>query len=137
MKFIVCGGRDYSDFGQMNRVLMRVCQLFDEPLHPLMLIHGNAPGADRMARDIFETWGKPNKAYPAKWKVYGKRAGPVRNLEMLVKEYPDFVVAFPGGSGTRDMIQQALLHNVPVKEITNNNEFICGCSKGNPCAWHG
>jgi predicted Rossmann-fold nucleotide-binding protein len=36
---------------------------------------------------------------------------------MLTKGKPDIVIAFPGGSGTADMICQARKAGVPVEEI--------------------
>jgi ABC-type Fe3+-hydroxamate transport system substrate-binding protein len=50
----------------------------------------------------------------AEWEKYGKRAGPVRNRQMLELK-PDGVVAFDtGGPGTRDMITAAQEAGVPV-----------------------
>jgi hypothetical protein len=37
---------------------------------------------------------------------------------MLVEGKPDFVVAFPGGRGTANMIMQARQAGVPVVELT-------------------
>ena len=46
-------------------------------------------------------------SYPAQWDVYGRRAGPIRNQEMIDEGKPDGVVAFPGGKGTADMVRRA------------------------------
>jgi hypothetical protein len=53
---------------------------------------------------------------PAEWKKHGKRAGPLRNMRMLEEWKPDGVAAFPGGSGTADMIAQARNAGVKVWE---------------------
>jgi hypothetical protein len=45
--------------------------------------------------------------FPANWKVYGRAAGPIRNMKMLLEGKPDLVVAFPGGIGTADMVKKA------------------------------
>ena len=47
--------------------------------------------------------------FPAEWEVYGKRAGRVRNQEMLDDTQPDLVLAFPVGEspGTRHMMSIA------------------------------
>ena len=42
----------------------------------------------------------------ADWKRYGGGAGTKSNRQML-DEYPDLLVAFPGGKGTADMVQVA------------------------------
>ncbi len=71
------------------------------------VVHGDAPGVDT---DI-DLWAKSTKltrhVYPAQWHLWGKLAGSMRNAEML-KEEPGIVIAFPGGTGTSDMIARAL-----------------------------
>jgi len=109
MKIIVCGGRDYLDYPRVKQAL--------DALHSrraiLRLIEGGARGADTMGR-IWATEKKiPYTEVPAEWGKYGKKAGFIRNGEML--EYKvNLVVAFPGGSGTEHMIALSKLRHVPV-----------------------
>ena len=112
LRVLVCGGREYSDYG-------RVCAVLDEinaatPIRAI--IHGNARGADLLAH----SWALGRKvggwACPANWSRDGKRAGPLRNQRMLGHS-PDLVVAFPGGKGTADMVKRAALAGVTVKII--------------------
>lgn len=121
MRVLVCGGRDYN-----NR--QRVFAAMDA-IHVqrgiTMVIHGaccesNAPtllrGADRWA----DEWASENEIpclrVPAKWRLDGKRAGPVRNGEML-RCKPALVVAFPGGRGTADMVGRAKAAGIAVFEV--------------------
>lgn len=110
---LVCGGRDYADAAKVHRILDRL--LYSKGV--TILIHGDATGADAIAK----SWAEQNrifaKAFPANWKRLGKRAGPIRNAAMLIQGRPDFVVAFPGGVGTADMIKKAREANVPVYEV--------------------
>lgn len=106
---LVCGGRDYRDFAKL-------CMALDRASHHkaiTLLIHGDAPGADRLARDWAIARGIPHQAYPADWDAHGKAAGPIRNSKMLLAE-PDGVMAFPGGPGTADMVRQAQAAWVPI-----------------------
>jgi hypothetical protein len=68
-----------------------------------LLIAGGARGADSLA----EEWAKA-QAIPcdlsASWDGLGRKAGPIRNQHMLDEGRLDLVVAFPGGSGTADML---------------------------------
>jgi len=76
-------------------------------LLPIKIIHGACPaGADRVA----DAWAKRNmmpvKPFPADWDTYKKGAGPRRNQQM-VDTMPSYVIAFPGGNGTRDCVARA------------------------------
>ena len=56
----------------------------------------------------------------ADWKKYGKSAGCRRNALMLRDGCPDFVVAFPGGRGTADMVKKAKAAGVRVIEVAQD-----------------
>lgn len=80
---------------------------------PDVVIHGAAPGADLIAEGLCKRHEIDYRGYPAKWKTRGKRAGPQRNLYMLVVEHQpgrgepiDLCLAFPHkeGIGTQDMM---------------------------------
>lgn len=57
--------------------------------------------------------------FPADWSRFGPAAGPRRNTHMLMVGKPDVVIAFPGGPGTANMIQQAMDFG---KEVIKCNE---------------
>lgn len=83
-----------------------------------VLIEGEAPGADTLSREYADRCKIPVEPYPAKWRLHGrKKAGPIRNGQMLVEGKPDLVVAFPGGTGTANMMRQARAAGVEVKDI--------------------
>lgn len=94
IRIIACGGRDFDDWVAVCRAL----DLLDSRSPIGLLIHGDAPGADRTAADWAMKHRVPIKCYPADWGKHGRRAGPLRNAQMLT-ELPDGVVAFPGGEG--------------------------------------
>jgi DNA polymerase I-like protein with 3'-5' exonuclease and polymerase domains len=108
VKIIVCGGRDYA-----NRAL--VWSTLDT-IAPDVVIHGTTSGADTLAKRWAQKRGVTEKPFPAKWKLYGKAAGPIRNRRML-KERPDLVVAFPGKKGTANMVKQARRAGIEVRKV--------------------
>jgi hypothetical protein len=112
LHLIVCGGRDYADAATVWRVLDRIHRERGISL----ILEGGASGADRLARQWAEDRGVMFKTYPAQWGKHGRKAGPMRNAEMLAWEYLSGVVAFPGGRGTADMIRQARAKGVTVWE---------------------
>lgn len=109
MKVLVTGGRDYSDWQKVYAVLDSI----KDPV-PSVIIQGGARGADYLARDWANSRLIPLHTYKADWKKYGKAAGPIRNKIMLEQGNPDLVVAFPGGNGTKNMIEQARRANVKI-----------------------
>ena len=66
-----------------------------------------ARGADTLADKWAAANGHRSEGYPADWDTYGRRAGFLRNKQMLEEGKPDLVVAFPGGKGTEMMISLA------------------------------
>jgi hypothetical protein len=116
MKVLVCGGRDFDDWGMMCKVMCNI-----KP-SPTIIIHGAARGADRMAGDWARANGLTQQAFPADWNQYGKTAGMIRNAMMLKEGEPDLVVAFPGGRGTADMVRKAKHAGVRVIEVNFGGE---------------
>lgn len=115
MRLLVCGGRDFSDHDAMNKTLD---EWHFDGLDPVeVLIHGAAPGADRLAYGWANARGVPALAYPADWTRHGRAAGPIRNQQMLEEGRPDLVIAFPGGRGTADMVRRAKDAGIVVVEI--------------------
>lgn len=118
MRVLVCGGRNFKDAWAAYKILDRLHHQFQFDV----VIEGNASGADRFA-SLWATRKKTdNLKYPAQWERYGRLAGPIRNTEMLDKGRPDLVVAFPGGRGTANMVQQAKRAGVRVIEVERRGE---------------
>jgi len=115
---LVCGGRDFANYALLERVLDRRHGM----LTFTRVVHGAARGADTMAGRWAAERGVPFVSYPANWETYGKRAGPLRNTEMLQLEKPDLVIAFPGGKGTADMVGKAHTAGVRVIRIREGAE---------------
>lgn len=115
MRVLVCGGRNYDDHARVRAVLGK--------LHAEagidVLIEGGAHGTDRLARLWAEAFGIPVETFEADWENQGSFAGPARNARMLAEGQPDWVIAFPGGRGTADMVRKARRAGVKVVEIAH------------------
>jgi predicted Rossmann-fold nucleotide-binding protein len=116
MRVLVCGGRDNWDHEGVGRELS-IRWVQTNNLAPFILITGGANGIDSCALQWAMKHNVKCELYPAEWKKYGKRAGPVRNTQMIVEGKPDLVIAFPGGRGTADMIRQACAAGIKVEEV--------------------
>jgi hypothetical protein len=110
MRLLVSGSREFDDKAKMLSII--------QDINPTLIIHGAAKGADTLAGEIGDELGIPVDPYPAKWSLYGKAAGPIRNQQMLDEGKPDLVIAFPteGCRGTWDMVRRAI--KADVKLIT-------------------
>lgn len=114
MKVLVCGGRDFD-----NRTF--VWSKLDA-LHAdvgfTALMQGGAKGVDALASE-WASYRPEIQRYVcrADWEKHGRAAGPIRNKRMLEWK-PDLVVAFPGGSGTANMVKLATDAGVEVIRYT-------------------
>jgi deoxyribodipyrimidine photolyase len=129
-RIIVCGGRDYGWVINSNRKKTMNAQevkfMFDrldilrqsveELGRTLIVIQGEADGADSWAKKWAETNDILNMGFSADWDTYKKAAGAIRNKQMLAEGKPDLVVAFKGGKGTSNMIEQSEKAKVPVRK---------------------
>ncbi len=118
MRVLVCGGRYYKDKVSLFEYLDE-----EHKRQPIdLLIEGGAGGADRLAKAWAVANEVPAWTFKANWDLYGNAAGPIRNTQMLEDGKPHKVIAFPGGSGTMDMMKKATKAGVPVvnvREILN------------------
>jgi len=95
LRILVCGGRDFTDEVKLIEELNK---------HQFsLLITGVARGADMLAYNYATKNKIPIASFPANWKLYGKRAGFVRNTQMLREGKPELIIAFAGGFGTAMM----------------------------------
>jgi len=112
MKVLVCGSREWIDYPAVRDRLARLPGDTE-------IIHGGASGADFWAKLSARHLGLPEQAFPADWRTHGKRAGILRNLQML-DECPDLVIAFQvnGSRGTQHTIDEARRRGIPVEVHT-------------------
>jgi hypothetical protein len=117
VRIIIAGSRDFNDYEYLknncNEVLSHyfLSGAIDSDLTNVMIISGNARGADALG----ERFARENrigcKLFPANWESYGKSAGYRRNMEMAkyAKIDDGILIAFWDGlsRGTWHMINLA------------------------------
>lgn len=110
---LVTGGRKYNDIAVVFDCLVHLNEQFDR----LIVIHGDADGADTLAYNVCKEVGIEQVRMPATWKKYNRAAGPIRNT-LVLDLFPniDMVLAFPGGTGTSNMKEQARTRGIEVIE---------------------
>lgn len=122
MRILVCGGREYTGYEKLKRTLYTFVDEAQSKKEEIVFIQGEAKGADFLCKlfvldELAYHEGVKLESYPADWKQYGKAAGGIRNQQMLDEGKPDLVVAFPGGTGTADMVRRAKKAGVEAIEI--------------------
>jgi hypothetical protein len=107
LRILVTGSRDWEDRHVIEEALW---EHSDDETN--VLVTGACPtGADRLAEEIWAGWHFPVERHPADWTRNGKRAGFVRNVEMVAAG-ADYCLAFilngsRGASMTADLAQRA------------------------------
>jgi len=117
MRVLVCGGRHLENVDAVHRELFR----FHWRIPITVIIHGGVTGAGAIA----EAWARRNRVavvrYPPNWECLGKRAEKLRNDFMLADSRPAFVIAFPGGRNTADLVAKASAVGLPVHYSVEEN----------------
>lgn len=112
MVVLICGGREYKDHKMIDFVIQQLIKM-----NVWCIIHGAARGADTMAAECADAYGIQTTPFPADWDTYPDDAGTRRNTQMIREGKPDLVVAFPGGTGTANMIAQSRKHGIRVIDL--------------------
>lgn len=110
MRVLVCGGRTFC-MKDGKYIIEQMEKAFEwlDVIHAerqfTCVIQGEAHGGDTVGKTWAKLEGIPVECYPANWKKYGKRAGYIRNKQMLDEGNPELIIALPGGEGT-DMMKR-------------------------------
>ena len=116
MRVLICGGREYNGYLHFASVMAKI-EAEHGPFEAV--IHGGAKGADWCAH-LWANSPAGKRAeieFKADWTTHGRKAGPIRNQQMIDEGRPDLVVAFPGGRGTADMVKRAQQANITTRII--------------------
>ena len=112
-RVVVFGGRDYGDWATVKRVL----DMINKDICIDVIIEGGYRGADYMAGQWASMNDVDDYIFHARWKVWGKSAGPIRNQRMIDVGKPHLAVAFPGATGTADMTERVRTARIPLVEV--------------------
>jgi hypothetical protein len=131
VRLLVCGGRDFGTTAPERFALRDVLDLWHQRRPITTLIHGAARGADTLAGEWAVAKAVPVDPHPVAhheweaWRAAGRPSpspGSARNARMLAEGRPGAVLAFPGGTGTADMVRKARAAGVPVALVVVNEK---------------
>lgn len=135
MIVIICGPRDFKDYGELKKAIKASGFDITE------IVHGAATGADSLAGDYANEFGIKCVEFPADWnnikvpdaqiaenawgKKYNKNAGFARNIKMAIyaveksqthKVGVGCIAIKMKTAGTEHMVSKAKEYNIPVFE---------------------
>lgn len=103
MRIAIVGSRDFHDYKSMKIFI------FDKiKLHQIeTIVSGGASGADTLAEKFAKEFNLKLEVYKANWELYGKKAGFVRNKDIVKNS--EVIFAFWDGKskGTENTIYLA------------------------------
>jgi hypothetical protein len=112
-RVLITGSRTWEDRAAIRDALARVWA------PGVVLVSGAASrGADALCEQCWQHWGGQVERHPADWSRHGKKAGPLRNQEMVAAG-ADLCLAFiqdhsPGSSQTAALAEQM---GIPTRRI--------------------
>jgi hypothetical protein len=110
MRALMAGSRGWHDPDVVNALIAGLDVIAQGRGEKLTLIHGNAPGLDKLVDRLGRQWGAEVIPVPAEWDRYGKAAGPIRNQRILDEYHPEVAYLFRAtgkSNGTDDMYTRA------------------------------
>jgi hypothetical protein len=131
---IVCGDRQARQRDWRDTINRRIADSLPD-VGTTIVIHGDAPGVDRIAAAVAAQWELVVLPMPAQWDTHGNAAGPMRNQKMLtvlqalgVVGYEIKVIAFhndlSASKGTAHMVKIARDAGIPVELYDQQGERL-------------
>lgn len=119
MRVLVTGSRDWNNKTVIHDALLSISTKEGEQV---TLVHGGARGADYLAHLCAIDLGYIVEQHVADWDKYGKRAGYIRNQQM-VDSGIDICLAFiyNNSKGATMCVKLAEKANIPTKIWRNND----------------
>ncbi len=105
MKLAIIGSRSFENYALMKEQLLALIQ--KDGLSLTHIVSGGAKGADTLGAQFAKEHQLELVVFKPDWKRFGKRAGFIRNTEII--EHADMVVAFWDGisNGTKDALDKS------------------------------
>ena len=106
MNIAIAGCRDYTNYDEAAAFIdMCICKY--AKVNDIVILSGGCRGADALGEKYAKEHGHDILRFPAKWDIYGRTAGIVRNKEIAVAA--NLVICFwdKKSKGTKNLIENA------------------------------
>ena len=113
-RILVTGSRTWNSVQIIRETLARLREVYPDAV----LVHGGAKGADSIAAGVWKSWGLLTEEHRPNWERRGKRAGFLRNVDM-VRRGADVCIAWirngsAGATMTADLAEKAGIPTIRV-----------------------
>ena len=119
-RVIIAGSREFNDYEFLKeKCLFFLSSKLKDPKYKVIIVSGNARGADSLGERFAKEQNLPLELFPANWDKYGKSAGYRRNKDMALVS--NALIAFKletaENKGTNNMIEIAQKEHLKVRVI--------------------
>ena len=116
-RVVIAGSRYFNDYDLFSDTVDKYLSVIRYK-YEIIIMSGHCSGTDIMAERYAYENGYELEVFSANWSL-GKKAGPLRNKEMIDKA--DMAIAFfSGGRGTKSLIDFAKKKGIPLRVYTVN-----------------
>jgi hypothetical protein len=113
MRIIITGDRNWYDPDLADQIVARLIARYGPGI---VIVHGAAAGIESSLAEAADEIGVEHEPHPAHWNDLGRRAGPVRNAEMIAAGAEmclPFHRAISTSKGTKDCARRAIEAGIP------------------------
>ena len=104
MYLAIVGGRDFNDYDSFKKIVEEYFETIGIPIH---IISGGAKGVDTMAETYALEKKIPTVIFHPEWHIYGKKAGILRNTDIINASTHVLALPTANSKGTYDSISKA------------------------------
>jgi len=118
MNLGIVGSRNFTNYESFKKAVFKVLTEWNIELKDIKnIVSGGAKGADTLAEKFSKEYEINMIVYKPNWNLYGKKAGILRNTDIV--ENSTQMIAFPSryGKGTQDTIRKARNKKIPIKVL--------------------
>ncbi len=99
----IVGGRDYTNYDKFKEI---VDAYINEIGRPNIIVSGGAKGVDTMAEKYSLEYNIPIAIFSPEWDKYGKKAGIIRNTDIVKNSTHILALPTEQSKGTYDTIRK-------------------------------
>ena len=81
MRAAIVGSRDFNDYNMLVEYIYNIC--IENNYSITEIVSGGARGADKLGEQFANNYNLKLTVFKADWNKYGKRAGFVRNVDII------------------------------------------------------